>query len=501
MSSLVAWFEQRTGLVSALKNFLTEDVPGGASYWYVFGSATLLVLVVQIVTGIILTFYYSPSSVTAWESTQFIYRHVWGGSFLISLHYWGASAMIVLMSMHLLQVFVFGAYKKPREIQWVVGVLLFFIVLSMGLTGYLLPWDLNAYFATQVAINIAASVPIAGQFLYHFLSDGSTLGTLTVGRFFGLHVWATPAAIIALVGLHLFIFRHNGSAGPAGDTPPATVGRFYPNQIFFDTVGAVLAFLIIGALAIFMPAPLLAKADPNNAQFIPSPAWYFYALYGLLRIFPQNLSLVATVFLPGLFTAVLLLLPWLDRNPSRVIARRKNILSLAALSLVAIVWITFYSAKLIAAEQAKSPVGQTPIEGYGAPPHPETVPVISLSTGAPAAGAAAATGAKAAPAGDQVFTQNCAVCHAANGQGTPGVFPPLAGNPYVTGDPRKVISTVLGGMHGAMTMNGTAYNGVMPSWQSKLSPAEIAAVVTYIRSSWGNKASPVSEAQVKALVK
>ncbi len=171
---MLAWLENRTGLIGALKTFLTEDVPGGASYWYVFGSATLLVLAVQIVTGIILCFYYSPSSWTAWESTQFIYRHVWGGSFLISLHYWGASAMIVLMSMHLLQVVLFGAYKKPREIQWVVGVLLFFIVLSMGLTGYLLPWDLNAYFATQVAINIAASVPVIGQFIYHFLSDGST---------------------------------------------------------------------------------------------------------------------------------------------------------------------------------------------------------------------------------------------------------------------------------------------------------------------------------------
>ncbi|MBV8670461.1 MAG: cytochrome b N-terminal domain-containing protein, partial [Candidatus Eremiobacteraeota bacterium] len=232
---MIDWVESRTGLVSALKDFLTEDVPGGASYWYVFGSATLIVLTVQIVTGIILCFYYSPSSWTAWESTQFIYRNVWGGSFLISLHYWGASAMIILMSMHLLQVLVFGSYKKPRELQWVVGVLLFFIVLSMGLTGYLLPWDLNAYFATQVAINIAASVPIIGPFIYHFLSDGSTLGTLTLGRFFGLHVWATPAAIIGLVGLHLFIFRHNSSAGPPADEAPVTFGRFYPHQIFMDT--------------------------------------------------------------------------------------------------------------------------------------------------------------------------------------------------------------------------------------------------------------------------
>ncbi len=490
---MIAWLEDRTGLVSALKDFLTEDIPGGASYWYVFGSATLLVLVVQIVTGIILCFYYSPSSWTAWESTQFIYRHVWGGSFLISLHYWGASAMIILMSMHLLQVLVFGSYKKPHEIQWLVGVSLFFIVLSMGLTGYLLPWDLNAYFATQVAINIAASVPIVGQFIYHFLSDGSTLGTLTLGRFFGLHVWATPAAIIGLVGLHLFIFRHNQPAGPPVDEAPKTVGRFYPNQIFMDTVAAVLAFAIIVALAIIMPAPLLAKADPNNAQFIPSPAWYFYALYGLLRMFPASMSLVPTVILPGLFTMVLLLLPWLDRNPSRAIARRPFMIPLVVLSVGVLVAITVYSAKVIAGEQALSPGGQTPVEGYGAPPSKEAMPSIAMTYPV----AAAAT----MPDGSAVFAQNCASCHGAKGAGVPGAFPPLAGNPFVVGDPHKVITTVLHGMNGPLVVNGAHFSGAMPAWGTKLSPAEIAAVITYVRSSWGNHAQPVTEPQVKALAK
>ena len=126
---MITWIEQRTGLVSALKEFLTEDIPGGATYWYVWGSATLIVFTIQIITGIILTFYYSPSANTAWESTAFIYQHVYGGQFLISLHYWGASAMIVLVSVHLLQVLTFGAYKRPREIQWVVGVTLFFFTL------------------------------------------------------------------------------------------------------------------------------------------------------------------------------------------------------------------------------------------------------------------------------------------------------------------------------------------------------------------------------------
>jgi len=496
---MIEWLESRTGIPTWIRNFLTEDVPGGVSYWYVFGSATLIVFAIQIITGIILTFYYQPSSLTAWESTLFIYKHVYLGSFLISLHYWGASAMIVLMSMHLLQVLMFGAYKRPRELQWVVGVLLFFFVLSMGLTGYLLPWDLNAYFATQVAINIAASVPIVGPFIYHFLSDGSTLGTLTIGRFFGLHVWATPALLVGLVGLHLFIFKHNGAAGPPQDEPPKTFGRFYPDQVYIETLTALAVVAVIVLLAVFMPAPLLAKADPNNSRFVPAPAWYFYALYGLLRIFPQNLSLVPTVILPGIFSLVLLLLPWLDRNPSRVLARRPYLVTLTILSVGAVVGITIYSAKIIGAEQAASPAGQQPVVGYGAPPNPSLAnfaPIVSLATPTPAPGAAAA-----APAGDQVFAQNCASCHGANGQGQPGAFPPLAGNSYVTGDPKRVILTLLNGLHGAVQVKGVTYNGVMPAWKGTLTPAQIAAVITYIRSAWGNKAPAVTAAQVQALAK
>jgi ubiquinol-cytochrome c reductase cytochrome b subunit len=507
---MIDWLESRTGLVSFTKRFLTEDVPGGASYWYVFGSSTLIVLTIQIITGIVLTFYYSPSALTAWESTLFIYQHVFWGSFLISLHSWGASAMIVLMSMHLLQVLLFGAYKKPRELQWVVGVLLFFIVLSMGLTGYLLPWDLNAYFATQVAINIAASVPFIGPFIYHFLSDGSTLGTLTIGRFYGLHVWATPAVIVALVSLHLFIFKHNGSAGAATDEPPKIYGRFYPNQIFMESMTAFVVVAIIVALAIVLPTPLLAKADPNNAQFIPAPAWYFYALYGLLRIFPQNLALVPTVILPGAFTLLLLLLPWLDRNPRRVIARRPYLVTFAILTVGVIVGTTIYSQKVIAQEQAASPVGQTPVVGYGAPPTvsaENAIPIVSLQVGAPVAGPAGAApggGAAvvlAAAGAETVYAQNCASCHGAQGQGVPGAVAALAGNPYVIGDPNDVIATVLNGRTGPLRIKGVTYNGLMPAWKDKLSPAEIAAVITFIRSSWGNNATPVTEAQVKALSK
>lgn len=485
---MISWIEHRTGLVSALKDFLTEDIPGGASYWYVFGATTLILLTMQIVSGIFLTFYYSPSAVTAWESTKFIYEHVTLGQFMISLHDWGASAMIIVITLHLLQVLVFGAYKRPREIQWVVGVSLFFFTLVLGFTGYLLPWDLNAYYATQVGINIAASVPIIGPYIANFLNDGSTLGTLTVSRFFGIHVWATPALLVGLVGLHLFIFRHNGPAGPPSDKGPKTVGRFYPDQIFMDSLVAFIAFLVVVALATYMPTPLLPKADPTFGGFIPAPAWYFYSLYGILRIAPAGvLTLVATVVLPGVFALVLFVLPWIDRNPSRAIAKRPFMMGVTFVTIVAIVGLSVFSAKAIDAERVASPAGLTPVAGLGAP----------RATPSPVA-AAGGTAKAGAPDGAQIYSQNCASCHGANGQGLAGAFPPLAGNPYVTGDPRRVISTVDNGLHGAIVVEGHPFNSVMPAWKSTLKPADIAAVITYIRSSWGNKAPPVTEAQVKA---
>jgi len=489
IDNVLKWLDTRTGLVTMTKDFLTEDIPGGASYWYVFGSATLIALVIQIVTGIFLTFYYSPSATTAWESTKFIYDKVMFGQFVLSLHFWGASAMIVLMTMHLLQTLVWGAYKKPRELQWVVGVLLFFVTLSMGLTGYLLPWDLDAYFATQVSVNIAGTVPVIGTAIANFLQDGSTMGTLTINRFYGLHVWLAPALLLLLVGAHLAIFRNNGPAGPPVDEKPKTVGRFYPDQVFMDTVVAFIMFGVIALLAWKSPAPLLAKADANNSLFVPSPAWYFDSLYGILNATPASLELVATVVVPGVAVLLLLLLPWLDRNPSRRLTTRYLLLGITVFAMANIVYMSWFGAKVIAQRQAETGfVGLTPVAGAGAP----------AATPTPKGGAVATV---VNAAGEKVFTQNCASCHGAAGGGTPNVAPPLASNSFLNGDATLAIRAVSEGMHGQAVM-GQSYGAMqMPAWKSQLTPQQIADVVSYIRGSWGNTGGPVTAAQVKAALK
>ena len=498
---MLNWLDQRTGFVTLTKDFLTEDVPGGASYWYAFGSATVFAMMLQIATGIFLTFYYSPSAATAWESTKYIIEKVPAGQLVLSLHYWGATAMIAFMMMHMLQVLLWGAYKKPRELQWIVGVILFIVTLVLGLTGYLLPWDLNALLASKVAIQIAGSAPIAGKAVLLFLQDGSGIGTLTINRFFGIHVWLTPAVLVLLVAMHLAIFRWNGPAGaPIDEMPKLKPGRFWPDQMFMDTVVSFAMFIIVFALAVFSPAPLDAKADPNNTQFVPYPAWYFMALFSLLDVvgsvhLPSAvidfLGLFATIIFPTLLIVVLIALPFIDKNPSRRLSRRPVVLVCTGLILGGAIVLSFVGQYHVQEQQMLHGINASAATTATAGG------TYAVDT-TPAGGAGGSATAGGAAAGATVYTANCAGCHGANGMGQPGVFPPLADNPVVTGPAAAVITIVNGGLTTPITVHGANYSGAMPAWKGNLTPAQIADVLTYVRSAWGNKASAVTTAQVSA---
>ena len=498
---MLNWIERRTGFVSQAKDFLEEDIPGGASYWYVFGSATLFAMIVQIVTGIFLTFLYAPSAMTAWESTRSIYTHPFQ-HFVLSVHYWGASAMIALLFLHLLQVVVWGAYKSPREIQWIVGVILLLVTMVLGLTGYLLPWDMDAYFASQVAINLTLTMPVIGVFIQQFTQDGTTMGTLTINRFFGLHVWLMPAVLLALVGAHLAIFRWNGPAGPPVEDPrPLKKGRFWPDQMFMDAFASLLVFLIILALAAFAPPFLDAKADPSNSTFVPYPAWYFLDLFGLLNLVPGDFEVVGAIIIPGIATTLILLLPWLDRSTTRMVGSRKPIMWLVGVSLLVMWGLTIWSQVSIVQKQSAGPPSMAESQILAAEEQTNMAEAAGGGSGSAAAPSTSGGGAAAA-AGQTVYQQNCSSCHGASGGGMPGAFPPLVGNPVVTGDPSKVIGIVLNGLHGSISVNGQTYNGQMPPWKSSLSNKDVANVVTYIRTTLGtNHATPVKEADVAKLKK
>ncbi len=325
---VVQFIDERVGLQKLQAKMLNEPVPGGSRWAYVFGSVLLFIFIMQAVTGILLMFYYVPSADHAYASTQYILHEVDYGWFLLSYHFWGSSAMVVCVFAHISQVFLWGAYKKPRELIWLVGLALFGIVMTFGFTGYLLPWDQRAYWATTVGVEIMDKTPVIGDFMARFLKGGPTPGQMTLSRFFVIHVMVLPATLMGLAGLHIFLFRKAGPAGPFRGTPEelkAKTDYFFPRQIWKDIVGMVAVFFTTAALAFWEPVVLLEEATPDPGEYHPEPEWYFLFLFQMLRLkmfageFGQFLGAVG---LPGLFMMLLAALPFIDTSPERNIFRR-----------------------------------------------------------------------------------------------------------------------------------------------------------------------------------
>jgi quinol-cytochrome oxidoreductase complex cytochrome b subunit len=208
------WLEERSGLVGGVKYFLFRKVPGDTNWAHTLGSASLTAFLVQAVTGVILAMYYKPHPDTAYESIQYITNDVTLGWLVRGMHRWGASVFIILMFLHMGRVFLFGAYKYPRELNWIVGVLLLVTGMFEGFTGYLLPWDQTAYWASVVGININATAPFLGPFIAQFLQGGSEIGVDMISRFYSLHMLLLPGAIFGLIGLHLYLVIRLGVSSP-----------------------------------------------------------------------------------------------------------------------------------------------------------------------------------------------------------------------------------------------------------------------------------------------
>jgi ubiquinol-cytochrome c reductase cytochrome b subunit len=314
-SRLYAWLDSRLKLAPLEETLLNEPIPGGASWIYVFGSATLFLFVLQAVTGMFLAVYYAPTPDHAYDSVQYIEQQVSFGWFVRGLHHWGASGMVIAVGLHMLQVFLYGAFKPPREMMWMVGVVLFLLVMAFAFTGYLLPWDQTAYWATQVGINMVGTVPLVGDFFVRVMRGGETLGALTLSRFFAVHVLLLPALIVSGILLHLFILRRVGPAGPWDEHKAAAVSEpFHPRQVFMDAIVMVCVFLVLVFLATFVPFPLADKANPSDTSFVPIPEWYFLFYYELLKHIHGPLEPLATWVLPAIVIVVMLLWPFLDRQ-------------------------------------------------------------------------------------------------------------------------------------------------------------------------------------------
>ncbi|PRP95405.1 Cytochrome b6 [Enhygromyxa salina] len=409
---LIGWLDERTGLVALIKGGLDEDVPGGARVRYVFGSVLTYLFLQQVVLGILLATYYSPSATDAWASTAFIQDRVAGGWFLRGLHHHGSSVMVVVVVLHLLQVVLAGAYRKPREVNWWTGLFMGGLVLAFALTGYLLPWDQKGYWATQVATGIMGTVPL-GEPMQHTLQGGAQYGNLTITRFYALHVFVLPVTLTVLLGAHLYLFRRHGVTPPASLSDEELARKtqpFWPNQLFID----VAAMAVTGAVLVWMTyrthgAELFAPADPAS-NFVARPEWYFLFLFQLLKYFEGPLSIIATVIIPGGVATFLFALPFIDRSESRAAKKRGPVLAGVGLIMVGVVVLTalavvadanneHYQEGLVAAHEDAERTRELAAEGV--PPEGGT----AVWQNDPQYAAIA------------VFKETCATCHEIDGRG------------------------------------------------------------------------------------
>ena len=317
---ILDWLEHRTGLESAARHFLYEDIPASAGWHQVLGSVALFSFMIQVLTGILLAFNYAPTPGDAHSSVQYIMTEVTGGKLIRGLHHWGATLMIIIVVLHMVQVFLWGAYKKPREATWIVGIFLLLMTLGFGLTGYLLPWDNRAYWGTVVTTQIAAKSPGLGAYIERLLGSEGGIGVVTFARFYTVHVMLLPLLMTLVIALHVYLVRRHGVAPAPDDNAPRK--KFFPEQVFIDTVAVFITFCVLFALAMTIQAPLGRLADPTDTTYVPRPEWYFLFLFQTLKFFEGPLEVVGAHILPGLAVATLAMAPFIDRGKLRKVTQR-----------------------------------------------------------------------------------------------------------------------------------------------------------------------------------
>ena len=352
---------------------LRKPLPKHINLLFSLGSLAFFLLLLQAATGAFLAMSYSPSPDHAHNAVTYISEEMPFGSFVRGLHHWGASAMVIIVFLHILRVVLYGSYKAPRELTWVVGMLLFLVTLGFGFTGYLLPWDEKAYWATVVGVEIAGTAPVLGEVVAKVLRGGAEVGAVTLSRFYALHTIWLPWMAFGLVGLHLFLVRYYGSSGLPKNTPEEmkTGKPFFPDQVFEDVVGMFILFVVLACAALFAEVPLEKVADPTNANYDPRPEWYFLFLFQLLKYFQGPFEIIGTFIIPTVGMMLLLFLPFLDRSERKVLWKRPIALTVTTVSVVAIVGLTILGAtapKLDTVE-AESPTEEVQ---QAAPPDTQT---------------------------------------------------------------------------------------------------------------------------------
>jgi len=447
---------QRTGWTVLKQVLFLEPLPGGSRWAAAFGSLLLFAFGLQVVTGVLLSMNYAPSVDSAWPCVKFIQEEVPLGSFIRALHHWGSSAMVILLLFHLVQVFLWGAYKKPRELTWMTGVLLLVCTLGLAFTGYLLPWDQKAYWATKVGLGIVSTTPRIGDGLQTLLQGGPQMGNLTLTRFFSIHGFVLPGLLILLVAVHLYLFRLHGVTLPwweSAEQLKAEEEPFWPKQLLKDGVVWLVFLVGLGLWCYHWPAPLEARADPSQ-PYEARPEWYFMFMFQLLRYFHGPYEIIGTFVLPTLFFLLLFFWPFLDRSPYRDPRRRPVAIGLLGLGTAGLIGLTIFALA--------TDVRMT-----------EPAQVVARSSAPAAEPAGPIQRADVA----KVYNDNCLACHDVNGSGKQ-IRAGLPTIPDFTSLAWQMSQTDLEITHRVLDGN----EPLMPAYRDKLSQQQILALTVYVRA-------------------
>jgi ubiquinol-cytochrome c reductase cytochrome b subunit len=363
LAALTNWIDDRFPMTKLWKESAAEYyAPKNLNFWYFFGSLAMLVMVIQIVTGIFLTMNYKPAAADAFGSVEYIMRDVEWGWLIRYMHSTGASAFFVVVYLHMFRALLYGSYQKPRELLWIFGMIIYFVLMGLAFFGYLLPWGNMSYWGAQVIVSLFGAVPVVGDSLMEWIRGDFYISDITLNRFFALHVIALPLVLVFLVIAHLIALHEVGSNNPDGveikkvkgpDGLPLDGIPFHPYYTVKDIVG-VGVFLIIFSLVIFY-APTMGglfleapNFEPANSLQTPphiAPVWYFTPFYAILRAVPSK-SMGA--LLMGAAVVLFVFLPWLDRGKVKSIRYRgplfKFFLFSFAISFVALGWLGLQAA-------------------------------------------------------------------------------------------------------------------------------------------------------------
>jgi len=456
------WFDRRLQLAAPIREVAEHPVPRNtASWWYVFGSAALVVFILQLITGIMLALIYVPSASEAWNSLQSLNHDVALGWFIRALHGWGSNFMVAIVLIHMVQVFLFGAFKFPRELTWVVGVFLLLMTLGMAFTGQVLRFDQDAYWGLGIGASIASRVPLLGPATVKLMLGGPIIAGATLSRFFALHVFVIPGLLIAFVGLHLLMVIKLGINEwpmPGRLVKKATYeseyhkltmkdgAPFVPYAVWKDLFFAAFILLAVAACAAYFgPFGPSGQPDPTIIQTAPRPDYFFLWLYAVLSFLPPSMETPALLIGPVIIIGALLLLPFLSGEGEKSWRRRP--IAVLTISLVAVMLATF-----------------THLAGYT-----PWSPQMNAWSGEPIPAKFLQHRTALERQGALVFqVKQCHNCHALDGQG--GQRGPALDSVALQLTQDQLIRQVIQG------------GGNMPAYGKNLSPAETTALVAFLET-------------------